>query len=100
MAAAAPREPAPLPWMRIYPSVAAVAEASNETCAAWFTHLPRPETDVERAVMRRINARCEAWMQSEAPQCADAIDRAYAALKRLTGVDVRDAVRRGDWGRE
>lgn len=46
-------------WATMYPSVAAVAEASFSTLAAWHAHLPEPQTDVERTVRRRIASRFE-----------------------------------------
>jgi hypothetical protein len=87
----------PLPWMLIYPSVADVAKASNETCFAWHEHLPKPQTDVERTVRRRLSARMYDWMKEEAPEFADTINDLYARIGKIIGFDLRDAVDRGDF---
>jgi hypothetical protein len=83
--------------MLIYPSVADVSKASNETCFAWHEHLPKPQTDVERTVRRRLSARMQEWLREEASDIAAIVDDAYESFRKLTGVDLRDAVNRGDF---
>lgn len=87
----------PEPWMLVYPTIDTVAQASKETCASWAAHLPKPQTDVERTVRRRISARVDDWLRQEAPDFAQRLDDIYARFHKATGIDLKDAVNRGDF---
>ena len=74
------------PWMLMWPTVAAVAEAGLITLDAWATHLPAPQTDVERTVYRRIFKRraevAQAELRREAPEVAVKYEALMESLRR------------------
>ncbi len=79
----------PLPWMTIYPTISAVQSASFETVAAWYEHLPPPQTDVEHAVRRRIAKRINddfmPELRKQAPDVADQLDNILKRFEKVTG---------------
>lgn len=44
-------------WRTTYPTVATVSEASLESLTIWRNELPKPQTDVQKTVARRIATR-------------------------------------------
>lgn len=84
----------PEPWMRIFPTVAAVAEAGFTTLDAWAEHLPQPTTDVERTVYRRVVKRraelAKEALRREAPELADQYEALLEKLKQV-GLDMDHA---------
>ena len=74
-------------WKRTYPSVATAQSASFETVCAWCNELPPPQTDVERTVMRRLQARREELGRQEvwkrAPELAEQMNGLIDRLERL-----------------
>lgn len=74
-------------WKQIYPTVAAAQGANFETVCAWCDNLPQPQTDVERAVMRRLQARREQLGRAEvrrlAPGLADQLNSIIDGMERL-----------------
>ena len=82
-------------WQRTYPTLATVMEASFETLCTWCDQLPAPQTDVERTVLRRLQARRDELMGQQvrekaphiAEKCNDIVDR----LERL---GIKSPVRR------
>lgn len=81
-------------WKTTYPSVATVNEAGNETLLTWERCLPPPQTDVERAVLKRINRKClsiaEAALRDAEPEIADKFDELMKEVSDLLGVDARE----------
>ena len=41
-------------WRTTYPTVATVSKASLESLTIWRNELPKPQTDVQKTVARRI----------------------------------------------
>lgn len=74
-------------WQKTYPTPATVADASLETLEAWATHLPLPQTDVERTVQRRIKARRDLLVaksiREKTPEIADKFNRMYGLMDKL-----------------
>lgn len=78
------------PWMTQYPTVATVAEAGFATLLAWREHLPAAQTDVERTVRRRIQARIQVVglrdIRRECPEAADNFEKINALFEKVTGM--------------
>jgi len=53
-----------LTWQKEYPTIADVKLADASTVYAWSEHLPEPDNDVQRTVLKRIRHR--AWDESQA----------------------------------
>ena len=74
-------------WRTTYPTVAAINEAGLETLDTWLTSLPRPCTDVERTVYRRIGhlhaKLLSERLAKEAPEVAKALDALLAKVASL-----------------
>lgn len=74
-------------WQRTYPPLATVMEASFETLCTWCEHLPAPETDVQRTVLRRLKARRDELMalqvREKAPHIADKFNDIIDRMERL-----------------
>lgn len=77
------------PWMLTWPTCATVAESGLMTLDSWATHLPAPQTDVERAVLRRIVKRraelAMAQLRQEAPEIAQKYGDLLETLRRVCG---------------
>lgn len=80
----------PQPWMTEYPTLATVLAAGLQTLASWDQHLPPPQTDVQRALRRRLKQRLNELLSLElrekAPEIADKMNELYARLEKITGV--------------
>lgn len=74
-------------WRTTYPPLAAVMAASFETLATWKEHLPRPQTDVEHTVARRLDVRLHVLagerLREVAPDVAEKFNRLVDELDRL-----------------
>lgn len=70
-------------WMRTYPTVAAVQQAHIDTIAAWLDHLPPPQTDVEKTVMRRIRRRVDDYIASTNPELSNSMDKVRELCSKL-----------------
>lgn len=73
-------------WAREYPSLATAMSASFETVSAWCELLPKPQTDVERTIYKRLHVRREALARSEIkdnhPDIASAMNRIIDLMER------------------
>jgi len=71
-------------WALRYPTVGDVAKASLETLRQYDTNLPKPTTDVERTVRKRITRRIGDMMdrqvREQAPDVAEAFNRIFDKL--------------------
>ena len=74
-------------WQKTYPALATVMAASFETLDTWRDNLPRPQTDIERTVLRRLNLRWEELgalkIREQAPHIADKMNDLAARMERL-----------------
>lgn len=70
-------------WQKTYPTVADIGIASFDTLAQWHEHLPQAQTDVERAVRRRINARLDLLARQQAPEVMDRMDKVMDMARKL-----------------
>ncbi len=74
-------------WGGEYPTVAMVARASYETLCTWEEGLPKPVTDVQRTVSRRITLRLfetgDAKLREEAPEVAAKWDELQELAKKV-----------------
>lgn len=82
-------------WRRTYPALATVAAASFETLCAWRENLPEPQTDVQRTLLRRLNARRDELMaklvREKAPDIADKFND---IIDRMERIGIKSPVRR------
>lgn len=82
-------------WRRTYPTLATVMEASFETVCTWCDHLPPPQTDVERTIQRRLQARRHDLMaqvvRAKAPHIAEKFNDIIDRMERL---GIKSPVRR------
>lgn len=78
-----------MPWQTTYPTVATVQAANFDTVCTWCEQLPKPQTDVEQAVMRRLLKRRDELgaelLRRDHPDIADRMNRVQDLLARLTG---------------
>jgi hypothetical protein len=76
-------------WQKEYPTVATVNAAAFTTLQAWDEHLPPAQTDVERAVRRRIKKalfdRAVEEVREKAPDIADKWNGLMDQFERITG---------------
>lgn len=76
-------------WQTTYPTVATVLAANFDTVCTWCEQLPKPQTDVEHAVMRRLIKRRDELgaqkLRSEHPELADRMNSVQDLFERLTG---------------
>lgn len=74
-------------WQKTYPSLATAMAASFETIGTWLDNLPKPQTDVERTVLKRLNARYEELgavkVREQAPDIADKMNDLAEKMERL-----------------
>lgn len=79
----------PKQWQTEYPTLAAVQEAAFQTLDTWCECLPRPQTDVERTVWRRLHQirqeRAAEELRKSSPNTADTMNQLYETLGRVTG---------------
>lgn len=75
----------PPPWTREWPTVADVNAAHPDTCAAWLTNLPPPQTDVQVTIKRRLMAKVEAHLREKHPDISTKMDELYDMFERVTG---------------
>lgn len=82
-------------WKTTYPTIADVAAASLETLDAWIDNLPSPQTDVDRAVSRRLRARRDELLAKEVREKAPHIaDKFNEIIDRLSSLGVESPVGR------
>lgn len=76
-------------WRKIYPTMEAVQAANLDTVATWLEHLPAAQTDVERTVRRRLQARLDregmAALRKERPDIAAKLEELTAMVERAIG---------------
>lgn len=74
-------------WQKTYPNLATAMAASFETIGTWLDNLPQPQTDVERTVLKRLNARYEELgavkVREQAPHIADKMNDLAETMERL-----------------
>jgi hypothetical protein len=77
-------------WQTEYPTVAMVSGAAFNTLQSWDEKLPQAQTDVERAVRRRIKKalfeRAGEEVRAKSPEIADKWNDIMERVERLTGV--------------
>jgi hypothetical protein len=77
-------------WQTEYPTVATVNGAAFATLQAWDDQLPQAQTDVERAVRRRIKKalfeRAGEEVRAKSPEIADKWNDLMDKIERVTGV--------------
>jgi hypothetical protein len=67
-------------WQTEYPTIADVNIASLTTLDAWKKQLPTPETDVQRAVQRKIKKQLDLLMMSDLKKHAPELHDKLAGL--------------------
>lgn len=76
-------------WQTTYPTVATVQAANFDTVCTWCEQLPKPQTDVERTVYRRLQARrtqlAAELLRRDHPTIADKMNDLQDMLQRVTG---------------
>jgi len=82
-------------WKNTYPTTADVALASLETLCAWSDNLPTPQTDVQRTVLRRLNARRDELIAKQVREKAPHIaDKFNAIIDRLSSLGIKSPIGR------
>lgn len=83
-----------LTWQKEYPTLADVKTANASTLYAWAEHLPEPDNDVQRTVLKRIKRR--AWDESHDqleeldPEIAAKMSELEKMASVILGVDARE----------
>lgn len=82
-------------WQETYPTLEAVMAASLQTLCTWCDRLPQPQTDVERTVLRRLNARKdELFRQQVREKAPDIADKFNDIIDRMERAGIRSPVQR------
>lgn len=76
-------------WRTTYPSLEALGLANFETLNTWCESLPKPQTDVERTVWRRLGQARHEAMRTElhrmAPDVAKSFDDVMEMARKILG---------------
>ncbi len=79
-----------MPWQTEYPTIAMVNGAAFVTLQEWDDKLPAAQTDVERAVRRRIKKalfdRAAEEVREKAPDIADKWNGLMDRIEQITGI--------------
>lgn len=74
-------------WQTTYPTLATAMAANFETLLTWSEQLPRPQTDVERTIMRRIIQRLDQLageqLRAKHPKIADTMNELGDLLEKI-----------------
>lgn len=74
-------------WQTTYPTLATAMAASFETLLTWSEQLPRPQTDVERTIMRRIIQRRDQFageqLRTHHPHIADTMNQLGDLMEKI-----------------
>lgn len=74
-------------WQTEYPTIATVNHAHEQTLQTWSDNLPAPQTDVERTIRKRIDAKLfeisAKVIREKAPDVADKFNEMTDLLDKM-----------------